>query len=321
MKALILKTTLRVSMMSSDSHPLPHLRYPLPASAYLLLVISAALVFLGRAYQYLCWDAPLRAFFWDQALLEPFVTRWSGHSWQAYVTDLQVVENITRLQFAIGWLFLLAGLGALLLLRWNNKWLRGLLLAGTVFLGLNALLDAKEHFYHLIQLLEHSIQVGVPLLLILILRQPEQKKWWLLGAKVVVALTFTAHGMYALGVYPVPANFVDMTIRLLGVSEGTARTFLLTVGALDLVAAVFLFLPRLVWWGLGYCILWGTLTALARTVIGIGLLEPVALVHQQLYQTVFRLPHGLLPLLLWPLLRAENPGAAAGAKDDSGATI
>lgn len=287
--------------------------YPLPTIAFNLLAISAALVFVGRAYQYTWWDAPLRAFFWDQNLLEPIVSGWFGRSWQAYATDLQVVENITRLQLAIGGIFAAAAASCLLLLKWDRRWIRGLILTGTIGLVFHALLDTKEHFFHIVQLLEHSIQVGTPLLLVAISSRSNRLQSWLLGLKIAVAFTFMAHGLYAIGVYPVPAHFVDMTIRLLGVSEAGARSFLLTVGILDLVAAVALFIPRLQLWGFAYCIIWGLLTAFARTAIGFGLMEPLTLLHQQVYQTVYRLPHGLLPLIGWwwvrPFLRASTQDA------------
>ncbi|MEM9928525.1 MAG: hypothetical protein AAF840_01775 [Bacteroidota bacterium] len=265
----------------------------------LLLTISAFSVFFGRAYQYLNWDAPLRSFFWDQGLLEPIVSGWFGRSWQSYATDLQVVENISRLQFGIGLLFIVAAVACLALLKWNNRWLRFSILLGSLFLFFHAVLDTKEHFYHLIQLFEHSLQVGTPLVVYGLYQGKITVDRWLLVLKVLVALTFVAHGLYAIGVYPVPAHFVDMTIRLLGVSETGARTFLLTVGILDLVAALFLFLPRLIYVGVGYCFVWGLLTAFARTAIGFGLMEPLTLLHQQLYQTIYRLPHGLVPLAIW----------------------
>ena len=44
--------------------------------------------------------------------------------------------------------------------------------------------------------------------------------------KIAIALTFSAHGLYAIGYYPQPGVFVDMLINILHFSETTAKDFL-----------------------------------------------------------------------------------------------
>ncbi|HAO15189.1 MAG TPA: hypothetical protein DDY16_02435 [Tenacibaculum sp.] len=59
-----------------------------------ILKISSFLIFLGRSYQHLFWDAPYRSLFWDQNLLETIVTTVLGTSWQAYVTKAYTDDAI-----------------------------------------------------------------------------------------------------------------------------------------------------------------------------------------------------------------------------------
>ena len=127
------------------------------------------------------------------------------------------------------------------------------------------------------------------------------------AVKALIATTFVAHGLYALGFYPVPGNFVDMTIFTLGVSETVARQLLFAAGVLDILAAVALFWPPTQSVACWYMIAWGLATALARVLAAFSPEAIGASLHQTLYLTIYRLPHGLLPLAL--LLSYAKPVA------------
>lgn len=289
-----------------------------------MLLFATTFLFLGRGWEYLFWSAPLRVLAWDQRLFSPIVEGVFGVSWEAYTADLRVDAWLTYLQGGIGVFFsALAGLAWLGASR-PGRWWSISLMAGAGLLTLHALLDTKDHFYHAAQLFEHSIQVATPILLWLAVRFPGRELALLRCVRVVVALTFTAHGLYAIGFYPVPGHFVDMTILILSCSEGVARSFLFFVGWLDLLVAIGVFIPRVARIAFGWAAVWGLATALARTVVGLDVDFFAASLHGNLYQTVYRLPHSLLPALGFLLSSSmhrrqrpesfNNSGAGAGAK-------
>lgn len=270
----------------------------------LLLRASVALIFLGRAYQYFFWDAPFRTFLWDEDLLSPFVENVIGISWHEYVTHPNTdmwIETATRIN---GVIYFFALLATLSISRVNYRTMRYPIYAGTVLLLIMALLEMKDSFYHSAQFFEYSIQFGSPFLFLQFLRTSDLKAL-VLRLKILIALTFTAHGLYALGYYPVPGHFVDMTISCLGVDEDTARYVLYGAGAMDLLLSILLFLPKTSRYALIYAACWGLLTALAR-VFAHTEMEVAPLFHQYLYQVVYRLPHAGIPLVVYSIITRES---------------
>jgi hypothetical protein len=121
--------------------------------------------------------------------------------------------------------------------------------------------------------------------------------------QVVILLTFCAHGLFAIG-YPLktPASFVDMIIHTTGVKEATARQMLLLAGVLDFAVSLCLFAvptgSRFKQICLAYLAAWGLLTALGR-ILGnyypdLGWYN----LRQFIPETLYRLPHFFIPLLL-----------------------
>ena len=262
-----------------------------------LLIFSTLCIFAGRAYQYLFFDAPYRVIFWDERLLKPIVEGLFGVPWNDYASNPATADRIETLASVIGYLFVLCIPATLLVSRFRARGARIVLYLGCAMLFLQAVLAYKDKFYHLAQFFEYGIQVGTPLLLLYVCSLQLQYSKMLLWVRLLVAFTFAGHGLYALGVYPLPGHFVDMTITILGVSETTAANFLFVIGVLDLLAAVGVFVPRLARISFLYAALWGTLTALARVVAGFYPDFWQDSLHQNLYQTVYRLPHGILPLI------------------------
>lgn len=262
-----------------------------------LLLFCTLCIFAGRAYQYLFWDAPYRVIFWDEGLLKPVVEGWFGVDWNNYASNPDTADRIEIFASVIGFLFVCCLPAAVIVFRSNNRWARYVLYLGCAMLFVQALLSYKDKFYHLAQFFEYGIQAGTPLLLLYVSLLKLQFSKLLMWVRILVAFTFAGHGLYALGVYPLPGNFVDMTISILGVSETTAQNFLFVIGVLDLIAAVGVFIPRLAKISFLYAFIWGTLTALARIVSGFYIDFWQDSLHQNLYQTVYRLPHGILPLI------------------------
>jgi hypothetical protein len=172
-----------------------------------------------------------------------------------------------------------------------------------------SLLLTKEKFYHIPMFFEHTIQFSTPFLLLSFIKYQKTSKL-VLHLKIAIALTFTCHGLYAIGIlYPLPGNFVTMCLNILPISETTAIRFLFIAGILDFAVAILLFIPRLWKFALLYAILWGFLTALARVVGPFSFDFTWQSLHQNLYQTVYRIPHGLIPLLLYFIMKkAQSKG-------------
>ena len=268
---------------------------------HLLLAVAAVATFGGHAYEYLCFDSPLRVLLWDEGLLSGGLARLAGVAWADYLADARAPALVAGVTVATGLLWAAAAVACACSLRSPSRWTRVTVAAGWGALLIHAALVTRDHFSHLAQLLEFGIQLAAPpLLLVASVRGigAEASGRLRRGGLVAVAVTFAAHGLYAVGVYPVPGHFVDLTLAILGGGEAAARTFLLVVGALDLLLLPLLLARATRAYALAYATAWGLLTAAARAVAGFDADFPAATLHRHLFATVFRLGHGLLPLAL-----------------------
>ncbi|UZO80322.1 hypothetical protein NBT05_15370 [Aquimarina sp. ERC-38] len=263
-----------------------------------VLRLTTFFVFLGRAYQHIFWDAPHRSFFWDESLLQPFVENVFSISWQDYVTNLRVDGFIQSIIRGDGYLYLLAAICTLIIKEKQFRFIQIPILIGGISLFILAVLLTKEKFYHIAQFFEHSLQFGIPFVFLRMIKMGTIRSKDVLTLKILTAVTFAAHGLYALGVYPVPGYFIDMVIQILNLSESTSIQLLYVAGILDIVIAILIFVPKVAVYALGYAFIWGLLTALARIVSGFDVHFIGTSLHQSLYLTVYRLPHALVPLLL-----------------------
>ncbi|PQB07706.1 hypothetical protein BST83_11465 [Polaribacter filamentus] len=269
-----------------------------------LLKLCAFLVFIGRAYQFYFFGAPFRSVFWDEALLTPIVEGLSNYSWYDYATNLNVSTWITNFTNLCSFLLVTS---AFTCLFWNRissntfkKSVASVSLFILIFLGICMV---KDFSYGVIQFLELSIQIAICLIFFLnndISKINEkQLTFWL---KIAVAFTFIAHGIFAMGIFYLPGHFIDMTIKILGVSETQAKLFLHIAGILDVLFSILLFVPKLAKYVLIYFITWGILTALARLVSGFNPDFILKSFHNYTYLVIYRLPHGLIPLTIFYLI-------------------
>ncbi|MBI1223744.1 MAG: hypothetical protein GC192_00790 [Bacteroidetes bacterium] len=270
-----------------------------------LLKLAAASVFLGRAYQHIFWDAPYTEFLWDGKLMAPVIETITPWTWHEYVTNLAVDATIQKWMVAIGLFYLVCAFACLFyekMPRWM-RWPIWLGVAGQVVL---ALLYMKEFFFHVGQFFEYTLQFCTPAFLIIYFKKREFSPRLIFAMKLATALTFTCHGLYAIGYYPRPGVFTSMTMRILGCSESFAINFLTVAGWLDFAVALGIFLPNK-WakWFLLYAAIWGLLTSLARTVGNFYWELPLQSLHEWAYHTIYRLPHGLIPLILWYLITTK----------------
>jgi len=271
-----------------------------------LLRAAAACLLLGRAWQHIFWDVKLGALFREEALLGGIV-RALGAQWRTYAESEALAQAITGLQWAMALLFLAAATIAIIGRAKHGKWLK-LLPAASVWMFVLAAISWKTHQYQFVQFFEHAAQVMAPTLLYLSLAKRVRPQQLLAYTKITVAVTFVCHGLFALGFpYPQPGNFVYMTETILGLDEVASRNLLIFWGLMDLLVSVGLFIPVLLAPSVIYATMWGLATALARVV---GYFDGDAVVyslHSWLYQTIFRMPHALLPLSIWFMMRWGIP--------------
>ena len=97
-----------------------------------------------------------------------------------------------------------------------------------------------------------------------------------------------------------------MTLNTLPLTEDLAKQFLFTAGVLDLIVAVIIFIPKLQKIGLIYAVIWGIATAFARVLSGLSYDISFSIIHQFLYTTIYRLPHGLTPLIIYYIILNKN---------------
>ena len=277
---------------------------------FILLRLSVFFVFIGRAYQFIFFDAPFKAIF-----TLPFIENLID---QVRLQKVEVDYAINLFTTSCGILLLFAAITAL---GWETikakRLKRSIVYIGIGIMILLALATAKEKDYAALQIFELFIQLSVPVALLLV---KQVDKAYLdkikLVLKIAISATFLAHGLFALGMIYYPANFVDMTTGILGLTESKAKVFLTTVGILDVITAALLYFPKTLKIALSYALVWGLLTALARVVYGFDVDLIAASIHDSLYDTIYRLPHGLTAgIILLILVQASFDQAVPETTD------
>ncbi|WP_106792001.1 hypothetical protein [Aquimarina sp. Aq78] len=263
-----------------------------------ILKLSTFLIFLGRAYQHIVWDAPYRTFLWDESILKSSIENIFGIAWNDYVTSLSAANTISFSIKAIGVFYLICAIITLMIKPNMKKIGKFFLLGGSIGLFILAILYCKEKFLHVGQFFEYTIQFMTPVLLYMILFTSIEFKKIRLIALIAIALTFSCHGLYAIGYYPRPGSFIDMTLNTLPISEPSAHVMLKTAGILDFVVAIAIFIPRISYAALVYAFVWGGLTAIARLVGHFHIAFLWNSFSQWTWEMLIRLPHGLIPLFV-----------------------
>lgn len=211
-------------------------------------------------------------------------------------------ELVARIFGAILIVFGLLSIPSFKLLR-NGGWIYLYIIPSLIIL-IQSIAEYIEAELVLEQLVEHSLQIALPLILIYVVKanQLAFEKLYLLLA-IFIGLTFVGHAAYALGLHYVPGKFIEMTTKSLMLNEQQAIDFLFIMGLLDILFALLVFVPQVRKIAIWYMIIWGLLTALARSyyVLGLELESDFFLVN--LPNTVYRLPHGIIPVLMLVLSR------------------
>ena len=265
------------------------------------LILLAFIAFLiAFIFQHFAVDLPFRALLWNEEIVGPLVAQLLGMSWAEWVANPQMDTMITRAQYICGCLLFLLGLLSLFFIRKKyNRLAFYPLLILSVYIFLISLLKYISKGYQIAQLIEHMMQWMLPIALYYIYfnRKLLASKW----LKLACAFTFLGHGLYAIGLHPIPGNFMYMVMDGFGFTEQYSVVFLSVVGIIDILAAVALFSKNnsLIKYALLWMILWGFLTALARLTVQVDLDYFSAGLGRWWYEFVIRIPHFLVPLYLY----------------------
>lgn len=231
-----------------------------------------------------------------------------GYSWHQWETDESVRMFFNGFQWTIGGVYvLLAGLTSFLKASHPKK-LGKLLWLGSGLLFFLAFVSFKSHNYLWPQWWEHTIQFTIPIFFYLALYRPPIRSYLLL-LKVAIAMTFTCHGLFAFGwPFETPANFLEMVRNILPLNDEMARIFLTIAGGLDFVVSLLIFFPKWSRAALIYAVIWGSLTALARVVAHVDLDQTLLDLLRWLPETILRIPHATIPLVVWMLIKSPEKG-------------
>ncbi|WP_103069997.1 hypothetical protein [Aquimarina sediminis] len=270
-----------------------------------VLKLSAFVIFIGRAYQHIVWDAPYRTFLWDEGILKGVIETLFDTTWNEYVTSPSAASITSFCIKLIGVFYLLCAVVTLRLKPDMKKLGKFILLGGSFGLFILALLYCKEKFLHVGQFFEYTIQFICPVLLYMLLFTSVELKKIRLIALIAIALTFSCHGLYAIGYYPRPGTFIDMTLNTLPISEPSAHAMLKIAGILDFVVAIAIFIPRISYATLVYAFIWGGLTAMARLVGHFHMAFLWNSFSQWTWEMLIRLPHALIPLFVMVIDRPD----------------
>lgn len=262
----------------------------------LIFKISAIAVLAGRAWQHLFWDVPVRTILWEERWMRFWVENWLGMTWSEYVSSPTVDYTI---QSAVQWMGGFYAFLAIMLVFYPlfKKIMNPLLWIATAALSVLGLCYMKVAFFSLGQFFEYTLQFSSFAFLIYAFKGYLYKARFLLLLKIAIALTFTCHGLYAIGYYPVPGKFVQMVISILGLSNSQAMLFLKVAAILDFIVAIGIFLPgKWQLYFLGYAVFWGFSTSIARIWSNFYIEMWTESLSHWLPETIFRSPHFLAPL-------------------------
>ncbi|HQU60879.1 MAG: hypothetical protein KDD02_11245 [Phaeodactylibacter sp.] len=265
---------------------------------------SAIAVFVGRGWQHVYWEAPYRALLWDEEWMKWLVEGLLGMEWRVYASSPVVDQSIEHLITLTGVFYFLCAVTALFIKRLGRAG-RVVLYLGSLNLIFLAALYCKEKFFFAGQFFEYTLQWSAPVFLAVLARKEVVGPRLFFWMKIAIALTFTCHGLYAIGYYPRPGNFMEMVMNILPLQEAGARHFLIAAGVLDFLASILLFWPwRVSRLALAYTALWGFATTMARLLAYFHWVYWDTWLEQGLQEVLIRFPHFLIPAGLlayfWP---------------------
>ena len=312
---------------------------------FTLLAWTLSLSLLGRGWTHFTSEPPYWSLLWSEELIQPILTLF-GYSWRSYAQNSSIEISLVHLCDVLGWSFLVLGVSSLCLPLLMKRvihvksspqnaslanmstelspevtsrrltspprlisWTR---LSLVSVLALQTLFVVSLWWGHLLQFaiwLEQAVTLALPWAVALSLpySQCEDRHAENL-LKYTLSLTFIGHGLYAVGIYPVPSDFSTMVMVAFGLSEESALNALLLIGVMDFIVAITLWIPtswlpntrtqNIKYWALIYMLIWGGCTTIARFW---GHWESAPIEEWLMRwspEVLLRLPHALIPLWL-----------------------
>jgi hypothetical protein len=276
-----------------------------------LLIVSAVCVLLGRGYEYLFWDTPIRVLMWRQDWISGFVELF-GFTWEEYASSPTIDKILNFFSRSVAFFFIVSAFAVCFIKSFKQV---GSLLKNTfgVVLFIYILLFI-DNFSRIGYFVEHSIQIGAVLMPVIYFQHKINEKGLFLILQWLVALTFIGHGMFAMAFYPVPGEFIDMLYYAFRFEEKTSLSFLYVIGIIDIVFGLYILLPisllkilkPVTYVVISYFIVWGFFTAIARIYTGFAMSITIDSFHEEFYKFVFRIPHAIFPFILVFILKRDQ---------------
>lgn len=272
------------------------------SQALRLLQITTIGLFVGRGWQHLAQSVPIRSLLWNEEWMRPLVEALTTLTWTDYVTSMRIDAIVDQVTVGFGVFYLFLVVAVIFIKKLPARWVRCSLYVASFFLFFLAFLYYLDKNYLLGQWWEYALQFMTPLFLSWYYFKSITQERLILLMKIAIAVTFTCHGLYAIGYYPVPGSFQSMLMQVLPITEVQAKGLLQVAGILDFIISITIFLPyrKLLLISLGYAVVWGALTTAARLVTNFHLEFWLESLTQWTSESLFRIPHFMIPM--WLLL-------------------
>ena len=262
----------------------------------ILLRVSIIALFLGQAWECFRWKTNISNLILDPQRFGNILEWYYDSSLHDIYTNKMTEGTLLAIDQSLGTLFLIAALSTIFISS-KAHYLKWPIYLGTLGLGVICFADFYAKNFYVGQLLEHAAQLTIPVFLISVTNKWNSQRLHLF-MKIALAITFIAHGFFAIGYYPQPGYFIDMMIKGLGVQEQIARNSLIFFGLLDFIFALAIFLPKVAKPALIYGIIWGFITALARISTNFSFDFISNSLSQYVHEFLIRTPHFILPLII-----------------------
>ncbi|MCH2234803.1 MAG: hypothetical protein MK078_11190 [Crocinitomicaceae bacterium] len=181
------------------------------------------------------------------------------------------------------------------------------IIIASAVLSLHSIIAAWYSSFPFAQMIEHSLQLGTPIVLIRLIYTPDRIDSSYKVLLCLSVLTFVGHGLFALGIPEIPHSFLKLTSSIIGLNPEYSSYFLAVFGILDLIMLALLFkipnipIKRIL---IGYMIIWGGITTLSRVTSGMisyNLFSEDLL--KMFTHTLYRIVHFIIPMVLFLILK------------------
>ena len=255
---------------------------------YRLHFTAVACLYAGRALQAWFGNPALVEITGYEGFMKPWVSvfmSWNQFGFEVYPG---LAESMSLALFMV-WSLLFLGI-------WFPRFRVSAIRLGAILAILEVSASLAGEYYWWLHQAARCLMAFTPFLFLLFLKRHH---YHLFLGKVLVALVFSAHGLLALNLLPLPGAYEDMFSMLLGFNEELAESTLRWIGLVDILMAFVLVslpkVPTVTWIWLSA---WGMITAIARVAAGFEPSLPFESLGMGLGETLVRLCHGLVPLAL-----------------------